>query len=98
VQELYKQHIEQMVRLPTRAHPVDAVYQSRTVPWAQRITVATMEPICAQMSLDEKPFGTEDHRSFTVRKGMKQTLLFHERFMQVNAGPMGAWDIVLFKS
>ena len=64
----------------------------------QRITVATMEPICAQMSLDEKPFGTEDHRGFTVRKGMKQTLLFHERFMQVNAGPMGAWDIVLFKS
>eukprot|EP01047_Picozoa_sp_COSAG01_P064901 COSAG01_NODE_8668_length_2703_cov_4.591398_1_plen_231_part_00 len=41
--------------------------------------VALIEPACARMALDELPFGEEDVRGFTARKGMKSTLTFHER-------------------
>jgi hypothetical protein len=50
------------------------------------------------MGLDERPFGHEDSRCFTVRKGRKKTPVFAERHLQVNAGVMGAWDVMMFKS
>eukprot|EP01043_Picozoa_sp_COSAG02_P029420 COSAG02_NODE_1830_length_10733_cov_38.842580_7_plen_384_part_00 len=63
-----------------------------------RALVAHIEPLVAQMGLDERPFGHEDSRCFTVRKGRKKTPVFAERHLQVNAGVMGAWDVMMFKS
>ena len=65
-----------------------------------RAMVGHIEPLVARMGLDERPFGHEDYRCFTVRKGRKKTPgpLFAERHMQVNAGVMGAWDVMMFKT
>ncbi len=63
-----------------------------------RALVAHIEPLVARMGLDERPFGHEDYRCFTVRKGRKKTPVFAERHLQVNAGVMGAWDVMMFKS
>jgi hypothetical protein len=90
-----QQHMRAMMMQP-RVQSDQRVYMQAIE--QLRALVQTIEPLVAQMGLQERPFGHEDSRSFTVRKGRKKTLVFAERHMQVNAGAMGAWDMVLFKS
>jgi hypothetical protein len=90
-----QQHLQMMMSAP-RAQSDHRVYTQAIE--QLRALVAHIEPLVAQMGLDERPFGHEDSRCFTVRKGRKKTPVFAERHLQVNAGVMGAWDVMMFKS
>ena len=59
-------------------------------PWHQAVKalflhVTHIEPHCYQLGMQERPFGGVDHKMFEVQKGAKQTLMFHNRVVRINA-------------
>ena len=90
-----QQHMQMMMSQP-RAKSDHRVYTQAIE--QLRALVTHIEPMVAQMGLDERPFGHEDYRCFTVRKGRKKSPTFAERHLQINAGVMGAWDVMMFKT